>query len=180
MKTFFWTSMVWLLALVGFWVSADYFAEVRSAWTLVLPQSVVEDLMGGEIESPLIDSAMDMMDFPEEDKNLPEDPMASGDVVSGAEELLVDNKALAVDVVESKSSTGDGAVVVENIPLVSGAAIPLQEQIFDSQASHDLNQEQELQYWKSRVQILEYYLMTLLNESYQTKGGSQLSLPTAH
>ena len=48
MKTFFWTSVVWMLALAAFWCAGEWTLEGREAWLQVIPTQVKASLVNPE------------------------------------------------------------------------------------------------------------------------------------
>jgi hypothetical protein len=48
MKTFFWTSVVWMLALAAFWCAGEWTLEGREAWIQVIPTQVKASLANPE------------------------------------------------------------------------------------------------------------------------------------
>lgn len=44
MKTFFWTSVVWMLGLVAFWCAGNWTTEGRDLWFQILPEGVKASL----------------------------------------------------------------------------------------------------------------------------------------
>lgn len=48
MKTFFWTSVVWMLALAAFWCAGEWTLEGREAWLQVIPTQVKASLANPE------------------------------------------------------------------------------------------------------------------------------------
>lgn len=160
MKTFFWTSVVWMLGLGAFWCAGERTTEGRDLWLQILPGQVKVNFMPSEQVIP---------ENGEENTDL--DQLSS--LLSGENEVST-GKTLTGEVeVSTGVSSASGEVASEPEFIVEVAADTAQQEEkvekSDSETVIASNPEDKKQIaaLESRVEALEYHLLMLMQSLKQ-------------
>lgn len=179
-KNVFWGLVIAAAAVVI--AGAFFWAQPQLVMGL-LPLQVQEELSNKLCDVPAFDEQLIDQDMLLDDsitqlelENAQSDAQTAENTDADSDSTT-ETETSAPDTTSSETASASDASE-ETLILWTGANIPLQEEIFIDATHADQNLKAELDYRKARVGILEYYLMTLLSEQYQTKGATQLSLPT--
>lgn len=169
-KTIFWTSVVWALALVGLWFGADYEVNIAQLWAMATPQAAQQFLMP-EVKYPHLDQKMLI------DENfvgeVNEDQNQNSEALSG--ESVAQNPTEQADIIVVDEQNSASITYPDTNPdHLSGVIADVEVQLQQPAFSAEMNAlQQQLNFYKSRAEVLEYYLTILLNEK-----ADQFGLPT--
>ena len=154
MKTFFWTSVVWMLALAAFWCAGEWTLEGRDFWIQVIPTQVKASLANPEqkiSETQEENNQEDQLSalFSEENENTTGENL-TGTLSANAEEAeLTGEKAsepeFIVEIASDKNEKSDSeeALITKN------------------------NNQKEIAALQARVEALEYHLLMLMQSLKQ-------------
>lgn len=166
-KTFFWTSVVWALALVGLWFGAEYELKIAQLWAMAVPQAAQQFLIVQGENLPL-----EQPDFTQDTSSESIEEVQNSEVFSGTTE-------------EQNNLQEEPVVVVDEERELVSASPELTSHITPNQNNEALNQpvqvevenpsqlallQQQLNFYKSRAEVLEYYITILLNEKAERFG----------
>ena len=154
MKTFFWTSVVWMLALAAFWCAGEWTLEGRDFWIQVIPTQVKASLANPEqaiSETQEENNQEDQLSalFSGENENTTGENL-TGTLSANAEEAeLTGGKAsepeFIVEIASDKNEKSDSeeALITKN------------------------NNQKEIAALQARVEALEYHLLMLMQSLKQ-------------
>ena len=149
MKTFFWTSVVWMLALAAFWCAGEWTLEGRDFWIQVIPTQVKASLANPEqkiSETQEENNQEDQLSalFSGENENTTGENL-TGTLSANAEEAELTGEKVSepefiVEIASDKNEKSDSeeALITKN------------------------NNQKEIAAWQARVEALEYHLLMLL------------------
>ena len=154
MKTFFWTSVVWMLALAAFWCAGEWTLEGREAWIQVIPTQVKSSLVNPEqaiSETQEENNQEDQLSalFSGENENTTGENLTGGLSVNTEEAELTGEKVsepeFIVEIASDKNEKSDAeeALITKN------------------------NNQKEIAALQARVEALEYHLLMLMQSLKQ-------------
>ena len=154
MKTFFWTSVVWMLALAAFWCAGEWTLEGREAWIQVIPTQVKSSLANPEqaiSETQEENNQEDQLSalFSGENENTTGENL-TGTLSANAEEAELTGEKVSepefiVEIASDKNEKSDSeeALITKN------------------------NNQKEIAALQARVEALEYHLLMLMQSLKQ-------------
>ncbi len=154
MKTFFWTSVVWMLALVAFWCAGEWTLEGRDFWIQVIPTQVKASLANPEqaiSETQEENKQEDQLSalFSGENENTTGENL-TGTLSANAEEVELTGEKVSepefiVEIASDKNEKSDSeeALITKN------------------------NNQKEIAALQARVEALEYHLLMLMQSLKQ-------------
>lgn len=154
MKTFFWTSVVWMLALAAFWCAGEWTLEGREAWLQVIPTQVKASLANPEqaiSETQEENNQEDQLSalFSGENENTTGENL-TGTLSANAEEAELTGEKVSepefiVEIASDKNEKSDSeeALITKN------------------------NNQKEIAALQARVEALEYHLLMLMQSLKQ-------------
>lgn len=154
MKTFFWTSVVWMLALAAFWCAGEWTLEGRDFWIQVIPTQVKSSLANPEqkiSETQEENNQEDQLSalFSGENENTTGKNL-SGTLSANAEEAELTGEKVSepefiVEIASDKNEKSDSeeALITKN------------------------NNQKEIAALQARVEALEYHLLMLMQSLKQ-------------
>lgn len=154
MKTFFWTSVVWMLALAAFWCAGEWTLEGRDFWIQVIPTQVKASLANPEqaiSETQEENNQEDQLSalFSGENENTTGENL-TGALSANAEEAELTGEKVSepefiVEIASDKDKKSDSeeALITKN------------------------NNQKEIAALQARVEALEYHLLMLMQSLKQ-------------
>lgn len=154
MKTFFWTSVVWMLALAAFWCAGEWTLEGRDFWIQVIPTQVKASLANPEqaiSETQEENNQEDQLSalFSGENENTTGENL-TGTLSANAEEAELTGEKVSepefiVEIASDKNEKSDSeeALITKN------------------------NNQKEIAALQARVEALEYHLLMLMQSLKQ-------------
>jgi hypothetical protein len=154
MKTFFWTSVVWMLALAAFWCAGEWTLEGRDFWIQVIPTQVKASLANPEqaiSETQEENNQEDQLSalFSGENENTTGENL-TGALSANAEEAELTGEKVSepefiVEIASDKNEKSDSeeALITKN------------------------NNQKEIAALQARVEALEYHLLMLMQSLKQ-------------
>ena len=154
MKTFFWTSVVWMLALAAFWCAGEWTLEGRDFWIQVIPTRVKASLANPEqaiSETQEENNQEDQLSalFSGENENTTGENL-TGALSANAEEAELTGEKVSepefiVEIASDKDEKSDSeeALITKN------------------------NNQKEIAALQARVEALEYHLLMLMQSLKQ-------------
>lgn len=154
MKTFFWTSVVWMLALAAFWCAGEWTLEGRDFWIQVIPTQVKASLANPEqavSETQEENNQEDQLSalFSGENENTTGENL-TGTLSANAEEAELTGEKVSepefiVEIASDKNEKSDAeeALITKN------------------------NNQKEIAALQARVEALEYHLLMLMQSLKQ-------------
>lgn len=154
MKTFFWTSVVWMLALAAFWCAGEWTLEGRDFWIQVIPTQVKASLANPEqaiSETQEENNQEDQLSalFSGENENSTGENL-TGALSANAEEAELTGEKVSepefiVEIASDKNEKSDSeeALITKN------------------------NNQKEIAALQARVEALEYHLLMLMQSLKQ-------------
>ena len=154
MKTFFWTSVVWMLALAAFWCAGEWTLEGRDFWIQVIPTQVKASLANPEqaiSETQEENKQEDQLSalFSGENENTTGENL-TGTLSANAEEVELTGEKVSepefiVEIASDKNEKSDAeeALITKN------------------------SNQKEITALQSRVEALEYHLLMLMQSLKQ-------------
>lgn len=154
MKTFFWTSVVWMLALAAFWCAGEWTLEGRDFWIQVIPTQVKSSLVNPEqaiSETQEENNQEDQLSalFSGENENTTGENLTGALSANAEEEELTGEKVsepeFIVEIASDKNEKSDSeeALITKN------------------------NNQKEIAALQARVEALEYHLLMLMQSLKQ-------------
>lgn len=157
MKTFFWTSVVWMLGLGAFWCAGERTSEGRDFWLQILPNQVKVSLTNAEANLP-----------ENLEGNSEQDQLSA--LLSGGNETMTGKNLTG----EIETNTGDvvatGKLAAEPEFIVEVASNKEQkEDKTDSEIVPTSNpiDKKQIEALEARVEALEYHLLMLMQSLKQ-------------
>ena len=154
MKTFFWTSVVWMLALAAFWCAGEWTLEGRDFWIQVIPTQVKASLANPEqaiSEAQEENNQEDQLSalFSGENENTTGENLTGSLSTSDEEMQFTGEKASEPEVIveiasdKTEKSDAEEALITKN------------------------NNQKEIAALQARVEALEYHLLMLMQSLKQ-------------
>lgn len=161
MKTFFWTSVVWMLALGAFWYAGEYSLEGRDLWIQIMPNAVKSGISQNFVLEDVVQA---------ESGELIETSTQNSDALSGES---ADSELLTWDVLsgEVEVMTGDSQLTgvsdqeAEFIVTVVGDEADVAKT--QTWSTTNATSQKEIEALQSRVEALEYHLLMLMQSLKQ-------------
>lgn len=159
MKTFFWTSVAWILALGAFWLAGPYSVYVEGIWREVIPQDIKMNIRTEGYDRCVLDQN--------------EEKSQNSDALSGE---TVDSELLTWEVLSGAVEELTGAVATsgnansepEFIVTVEDDTPPSAEN--QTGIAVNASSQKEIEELQARVDALEYHLLMLMQSLQQPKG----------
>ena len=154
MKTFFWTSVVWMLALAAFWCAGEWTLEGRDFWIQVIPTQVKASLANPE---------QAISETQEENKQ--EDQLSalfSGENENTTGENLTGTLSANAEEVELTGEKGSEPEFIVEIASDKNEKSDSEEALITKN-----NNQKEIAALQARVEALEYHLLMLMQSLKQ-------------
>lgn len=154
MKTFFWTSVVWMLALAAFWCAGEWTLEGREAWIQVIPTQVKSSLVNPE---KLISET--------QEENNEEDQLSA--LFSGENENTTGENLTGALSANAEEAELTGEKVSEPEFIVEIASDKNEKSDSEEALITKNNNQKEIAALQARVEALEYHLLMLMQSLKQ-------------
>ena len=154
MKTFFWTSVVWMLALAAFWCAGEWTLEGREAWIQVIPT---------QVKSSLVNPEQAISETQEE--NNQEDQLSV--LFSGVNENTTGENLTGALSANAEEVELTGEKVSEPEFIVEIASDKNEKSDSEEALITKNNNQKEIAALQARVEALEYHLLMLMQSLKQ-------------
>ena len=154
MKTFFWTSVVWMLALAAFWCAGEWTLEGREAWIQVIPTQVKASLANPE-------QAISET----QEENNQEDQLSA--LFSGENEIATWENLTGTLSANAEEAELTGEKVSEPEFIVEIASDKNEKSDAEEALITKNNNQKEIAALQARVEALEYHLLMLMQSLKQ-------------
>ncbi len=154
MKTFFWTSVVWMLALAAFWCAGEWTLEGREAWLQVIPT---------QVKSSLANTEQAISETQEE--NNQEDQLSA--LFSGENENTTGENLTGTLSANTEEAELTGEKVSEPEFIVEIASDKNEKSDSEEALITKNNNQKEIAALQARVEALEYHLLMLMQSLKQ-------------
>lgn len=154
MKTFFWTSVVWMLALAAFWCAGEWTLEGRDFWIQVIPT---------QVKSSLANPEQAISETQEE--NNQEDQLSA--LFSGENENTTGENLTGTLSVNAEEAELTGEKVSEPEFIVEIASDKNEKSDSEEALITKNNNQKEIAALQARVEALEYHLLMLMQSLKQ-------------
>ena len=154
MKTFFWTSVVWMLALAAFWCAGEWTLEGREAWIEIIPTQVKASLANPEQLIPET-----------QEENTQEDQLSA--LFSGENENTTGENLTGALSANAEEAELTGEKVSEPEFIVEIASDKNEKSDSEEVLITKNNNQKEIAALQARVEALEYHLLMLMQSLKQ-------------
>ena len=154
MKTFFWTSVVWMLALAAFWCAGEWTLEGRDFWIQVIPT---------QVKSSLANPEQAISETQEE--NNQEDQLSA--LFSGENENTTGENLTGALSANAEEAELTGEKVSEPEFIVEIASDKNEKSDAEEALITKNNNQKEIAALQARVEALEYHLLMLMQSLKQ-------------
>lgn len=154
MKTFFWTSVVWMLALAAFWCAGEWTLEGRDFWIQVIPT---------QVKSSLVNPEQAISETQEE--NNQEDQLSA--LFSGENENTTGENLTGALSANAEEAELTGEKVSEPEFIVEIASDKNEKSDSEEALITKNNNQKEIAALQARVEALEYHLLMLMQSLKQ-------------
>ena len=154
MKTFFWTSVVWIVALAAFWCAGEWTLEGREAWIQVIPTQVKASLANPE-------QAISET----QEENNQEDQLSA--LFSGENENTTGENLTGALSANAEEAELTGEKVSEPEFIVEIASDKNEKSDSEEVLITKNNNQKEIAALQARVEALEYHLLMLMQSLKQ-------------
>ena len=154
MKTFFWTSVVWMLALAAFWCAGEWTLEGRDFWIQVIPTQVKASLANPEQKISET-----------QEENNQEDQLSA--LFSGENENTTGENLTGALSANAEEAELTGEKVSEPEFIVEIASDKNEKSDSEEALITKNNNQKEIAALQARVEALEYHLLMLMQSLKQ-------------
>ena len=154
MKTFFWTSVVWMLALAAFWCAGEWTLEGRDFWIQVIPTQVKASLANPEQKISET-----------QEENNQEDQLSA--LFSGENENTTGENLTGALSANAEEAELTGEKVSEPEFIVEIASDKNEKSDSEESLITKNNNQKEIAALQARVEALEYHLLMLMQSLKQ-------------
>ena len=154
MKTFFWTSVVWIVALAAFWCAGEWTLEGRDFWLQVIPTQVKSSLANPEQAIP-----------ENQEENTQEDQLSA--LFSGENENTTGENLTGALSANAEEAELTGEKVSEPEFIVEIASDKNEKSDSEEALITKNNNQKEIAALQARVEALEYHLLMLMQSLKQ-------------
>ena len=154
MKTFFWTSVFWMLALAAFWCAGEWTLEGRDFWIQVIPTQVKASLANPEQKISET-----------QEENNQEDQLSA--LFSGENENTTGENLTGALSANAEEAELTGEKVSEPEFIVEIASDKNEKSDSEEALITKNNNQKEIAALQARVEALEYHLLMLMQSLKQ-------------